>query len=130
MANSQTDTKGKQMGNRSLIVIESERFETPISLYGHWSGAENLAAVVEVLGKTTRAGDPSYLTAQIFHEFAVVRGKYDGELSFGIDTFGPPDATEWVDNNTVFVNADTGAWSWQAFGLSSKTDTATATASL
>jgi hypothetical protein len=56
-------TEREQMGNRSLIVIESERFQTPISLYGHWSGAENLAAVAEVLGKTTRVGDPSYLTA-------------------------------------------------------------------
>jgi hypothetical protein len=117
-------TEREQMGNRSLIVIESERFQTPISLYGHWSGAGNLAAVAEVLGKTTRVGDPSYLTAQIFYEFAIVRGKYDGELSFGIDTFGVPDASAGMDTDTVFVNADTGAWSWQAFGLSSKTDTA------
>jgi hypothetical protein len=117
-------TEREQMGNRSLIVIESERFQTPISLYGHWSGAENLAAVAEVLGKTGRVGDPSYLTAQIFYEFAIVRGKYDGELSFGIDTFGVPDGSAGMDTDTVFVNADTGAWSWQAFGLSSKTDTA------
>jgi hypothetical protein len=58
-----------------------------------------------------------------------VRGKYDGELSFGIDTFGVPDGSAGMDTDTVFVNADTGAWSWQAFGLSKKTDTATATAS-
>ena len=120
MANSQTETKGNTMGNRSLIVIESERFQTPISLYGHWSGAENLAAVAEVLGKTTRVGDPSYLTAQIFYEFAVVRGKYDGELSFGIDTFGLPSDTAWVDNDTVFVNADTGETQTEPFGLASK----------
>ena len=126
MANSQTETKGNTMGNRSLIVIESERFQTPISLYGHWSGAQNLAAVAEVLGKTTRVGDPSYLTAQIFYEFAVVRGKYDGELSFGIDTFGVPDGSAGMDTDTVFVNADTGAWRWRTFGLSSKTGTATA----
>jgi hypothetical protein len=119
-------TEREQMGNRSLIVIESERFQTPISLYGHWSGAQNLAAVAEVLGKTTRVGDPSYLTAQIFYEFAVVRGKYDGELSFGIDTFGVPDGSAGMDTDTVFVNADTGAWRWRTFGLSSKTGTATA----
>lgn len=114
------------MGNRSLIVIESERFQTPISLYGHWSGAENLAAVAEVLGKTDRISDPSYLTAQIFYEFAVVRGKYDGTLSFGIDAFGLPNGSLGMDTDTVFVNADTGEWRWQSFGLSSKTDTATA----
>ena len=108
------------MGNRSLIVIESERFATPITLYGHWSGAENLAAVAEVLGKTTRKGDPSYLTAQIFYEFAVVRGKYDGELSFGIDTFGLTDPADAVDNDTVYVNADTGEWRWKPIGLSKK----------
>jgi hypothetical protein len=123
MANSQTDTKGKQMGNRSLIVIESEQFQTPITLYGHWSGSENLAAVAEVLGKTDRIGDPSYLTAQIFYEFAVVRGKYDGTLSFGIDTFGVPDDTAGVDTDTVFVNADKGEWRWNTpFGLAKRAD--------
>lgn len=112
------------MGNRSLIVIESEQFASPITLYGHWSGAENLAAVAEVLGKTDRVGDPSYLTAQIFYEFAVVRGKYDGTLSFGIDTFGVPTDSAGMDTDTVFVNADTGEWRWQSFGLLNKGNSA------
>ena len=95
------------MGNRSLIIIESEQFQTPITLYGHWSGAENLAAVAEVLGKTDRIGDPSYLTAQIFWEFAKL-GNYDGEYSFGIDTFGADGVDNAMDNPTIYVNADTG----------------------
>jgi hypothetical protein len=105
------------MGDRSLIVIESEQFATPITLYGHWSGTSNIDAVKSVLARTGRVGDPSYLTAQMFYEFAIVRGDYDGELSFGIDTFGLPDATAWVDNETIFVNADTGAWQTEPFGV-------------
>lgn len=102
------------MGNRSAIVIESERFKTPITLYGHWSGADNLASVASVLERTTRVGDPSYLTAQLFYEFAVVRGQYDGELSFGIDAFGgtPAEVDSMMDTDTIVVNADTGTWTW------------------
>jgi hypothetical protein len=102
------------MGDRSAIVIESERFLTPIMLYGHWSGAENLASVASVLERTGRVGDPSYLTAQLFYEFAVVRGGYDGELSFGIDAFGgtPEEVDKWMDAPTIVVNADNGSWRW------------------
>ena len=102
------------MGNRSVILVESEKFKTPIALYGHWSGAENLAAVASVLENTDRAGDPSYLTAQLFYEFAVKRGQYDGSLSFGIDTFGGTyeEIDQWMDFDTVVVNADNGTWRW------------------
>jgi hypothetical protein len=102
------------MGNRSNIVIESKSFVSPISLYGHWSGADNITAVEKVLSTTDRVGDPSYLTAQLFHEFSKVLGNYDGKLSFGIDTYGY--GTEGCDDNQViFVNADTGATSNEAF---------------
>ena len=94
------------MGDRSFIQIDSERFELPIVLYGHWSGSDNVEAVQNVLARTTRVGDPSYLTAQLFYEFARL-GDYDGELSFGIDT-GEVGTEAWVDNPTVYVNADTG----------------------
>ena len=102
------------MGNRSAIIIESERFITPITLYGHWSGSDNLTAVANVLGRTDRIGDPSYLTAQLFYEFAVGLGKYDGNLSFGIDAFGgtPQDITAMLDIDAIVVNADKGTWRW------------------
>jgi hypothetical protein len=102
------------MGDRSAIIIESERFLTPITLYGHWSGAENLASVASVLETTDRVGDPSYLTAQLFYEFAVKRGGYDGKLSFGIDAFGgtPEEIDTAMDSNTIVVNADNGTWRW------------------
>lgn len=105
------------MGNRAYIQIESRRLESPIVLYGHWSGEDNLTAVRNVLERTTRLGDPSYLTAQIFYEFAVVLGSYDGELSFGIDT-GHLSGTEWGDVPSVYVNADTGEYAvnGEAFG--------------
>jgi hypothetical protein len=51
----------------------------------------------------------SYLTAQIFYEFAKL-GNYDGELSFGIDAFGSD--PELMDNATVYVNADTGEYTF------------------
>lgn len=94
------------MGDRSAIVVVSEQFQTPITFYGHWSGEQNITAVNNVLARTGRVGDPSYLTAQIFWEFARL-GSYDGELSFGIDTFGS-DPSGGMDNETIWVNADTG----------------------
>jgi hypothetical protein len=100
------------MGDRSAIIIESTRFQTPIAIYGHWSGTDNVLAVQNVLERTGRVGDPSYLTAQLFYEFAVKLGDYDGELSFGIDAFGgtPDEVDKWLDNATVIINADTGEW--------------------
>ncbi len=95
------------MGDRSAIVIHSERYKTPITLYGHWSGEQNIEAVQNVLARTGRVGDPSYLTAQIFWEFAKL-GNYDGEYSFGIDTFGADGVDNAMDNPTIYVNADTG----------------------
>lgn len=103
-------TKGqKQMGNRSLVVVKAKAFATPITFYGHWSGEDNITAVRNVLQRTGRIGDSSYLAAQIFYEFAKL-GNYDGELSFGIDTFTGGDDF-WMDNPTVFVDADTGEYS-------------------
>lgn len=96
------------MGDRSLIVVKAEKFLTPITFYGHWSGEQNIEAVKNVLARTGRIGDASYLTAQLFWEFAQL-GQYDGELSFGIDTFGSPDDL-WMDNASVIVNADTGEY--------------------
>lgn len=98
------------MGNRAYIQIESERFTSPVILYGHWSGEDNLTAVQNVLARTSRIGDPSYLTAQLFYEFANVLGSYDGSLGFGIDT-GHLTGDEWGDVANVIVNADTGEYS-------------------
>ena len=94
------------MGDRSSIIISSERFDSPITLYGHWSGVDNFTAVQSVLERTDRVGDPMYLTAQIFHEFSKL-GNYDGNLSFGIGAFSDT-TTVWDDNPAVYVNADTG----------------------
>ena len=98
------------MGNRAFIQIDSKHLQTPVILYGHWSGEDNLTAVKNVLERTTRIGDPSYLAAQIFYEFATVLGNYDGELSFGIDT-GYLAGSEDSNVPSVFVNADTGEYS-------------------
>jgi hypothetical protein len=100
------------MGNRAFIQVESENLETPIIIYGHWSGEDNLAAVQNVLATTDRVGDPSYLAAQLFYEFAVKLGSYTGELGFGISTghLGGGD-WEWADVPSVLVNADTGEYS-------------------
>ena len=102
---------GSVMGDRSFIQISSRDFQTPITIYGHWSGTDNLNAVRSVLARSGRIGDPSYLSAQIFYEFANL-GKYDGELSFGIDTFGTnPESV--ADNPTVYVDADTGEYTYR-----------------
>jgi hypothetical protein len=97
------------MGDRSFIQVESNRFTTPVIFYGHWSGEDNLTAVKNVLARTNRIGDPSYLTAQLFYEFAIELGSYDGSLSFGIES-GYITGEDWSDNPTVIVNADTGEY--------------------
>lgn len=93
------------MGDRASIIVKSKSFDSPIRFYGHWSGSNNRLAVHNVLAKTDRVGDPSYLAAQIYYEFAVKLGKTDGLLSFGIsadaDTYGD-------DNPPIIINADTG----------------------
>jgi len=100
------------MGDRSLIVVKAKSFPTPIVFYGHWSGDDNITAVRNVLARTGRIGDVSYLTAQLFHEFAKL-GNYDGELSFGIDTSEYSDGDDaFMDNPTVIVNADTGEYEY------------------
>ncbi len=98
------------MGNRAYIQVESKSLEMPVIFYGHWSGDENLTAVRNVLARTTRIGDASYLTAQIFYEFAFVLGGYTGELGFGIET-GRLSGGEWADVPNVIVNADSGEYS-------------------
>lgn len=98
------------MGDRAFIQIDSRKFDVPIILYGHWSGEDNLTAVRNVLERTDRIGDPSYLVAQLFYEFAVSLGQYDGQLSFGIDV-GIIANDVWGDVDTVYVDADTGAYS-------------------
>jgi hypothetical protein len=99
------------MGNRSYIQIDSKQLETSIVFYGHWSGDDNLTAVKNVLGRTTRIGDPTYLAAQIFYEFATL-GNYNGELSFGIDTGLAGGEWPLSDGNpTVVVDADSGLYS-------------------
>lgn len=103
------------MGNRSVIIIESKQFVSPITFYGHWSGNDNVRAVENVLGRTDRVGDPSYLTAQLFHEFSTMGG-YDGKLSFGIDAFGY-DVDRERDNAPIYLNADTGKTSSEPYRI-------------
>jgi hypothetical protein len=104
------------VGDRSQIIVNAKEFKTPVTFYGHWSGEDNITAVRNVLARTGRIGDVSYLTAQIFYEFAKL-GEYDGELSFGIDAFGSdPEPSYWSfsnNNPTVYVDADTGTYTYK-----------------
>jgi hypothetical protein len=93
------------MGDRAWVQIQSEQFATPIALYSHWSGTDNLTAVRSVLAKTQRIGDAGYLTAQIFWKLANL-AHYDGKLSLGIHPDTIP--LDYEENPTVYVNADTG----------------------
>ena len=100
------------MGDRSNIVIRETASQTDnlVILYGHWAGDENLNAVINVMAKTNRIGDPAYLTAQLFYEFTRL-GKYDGGLGFGIFV-GTLDDIDESDNLAVIVDADTGLVSY------------------
>lgn len=97
------------MGNRAYIQIDSERLSESILLYGHWSGEDNLTAVRNVLLRTDRIGDATYLSAQIFYEFTQL-AHYDGTTGFGIDVGTM--ATDFGDVPTVYVNADTGIYEY------------------
>lgn len=99
------------MGDRSLIVITSESEQSPIAFYGHWAGDYNLTAVRNVLARTDRVGDVGYLAAQIFYEFAVEGSGFKGTTGFGIHACGE-DGFDWLDNETVTVNADTGEYTY------------------
>ncbi len=99
------------MGNRAYIQIDSIRLSSPIILYGHWSGEDNLTAVRNVLERTDRIGDVNYLSAQIFHEFAKL-ADYQGDLGFGIDV-GTIANDIWADVPTVYVNADNGVYVYE-----------------
>jgi hypothetical protein len=106
--------KELKMGDRSLIVIKSKDNPADIVFYGHWSGGDNLTAVREVLAKTGRIGD-SYLVAELFYEFAVVQGMYEG-LGFG--SFGIWSAESgadegWTDAPTIYVNLDNGSYEYE-----------------
>jgi len=94
------------MGDRSTIVVTSETLDHPITLYGHSAGDSNLSAAERVLARTDRVGDPVYLVAQLFYEFAVSENNYDGNLGFGIATQSRIDGDAW--NPTVIIDADTG----------------------
>lgn len=99
------------MGDRAYIVIKTGASELDtLSIYGHWAGSSNLEAVKNVLGRDhARIGDHAYLTAQIFHEWAVNLNGYEGGTGFGIMA-GDGDEEE---NPTVYVNADNGAYTYQ-----------------
>jgi len=102
------------MGNRSLIVIQNDTDDTQITIYGHWSGTENLTAVRNVLSATGRVGD-SYLVSELFYEFAVKIGGFDGVGygSFGIWAGKRGDDEGWIDTPTVYVNQDTGEYRYE-----------------
>jgi len=94
------------MGDRSSIYITSTQFKGTIQLYGHWAGEDNAVAVANVLNNTDRVGDPMYLTAQLFYQFAVVQGGYTGSIGFGI---GSVDYISTGDDSApIVINADTG----------------------
>lgn len=100
------------MGDRAYIEITSKFSESSLVIYGHWSGESNLEAVKNVLERTDRIGDASYLSAQIFYEFAIKLGSYDGDLGYGISAITPDDGYyDWADNPVVYVNADNGNYS-------------------
>lgn len=101
------------MGDRSVIVIttRADHGDT-VSLYGHWAGDTNLSAVQHVLGRAgARVGDISYLTAQVFHEFAVELGGYTGDTGFGIWA-GDCSTAGDSNNPTVWLDADTGDYTY------------------
>lgn len=94
------------MGDRSSIYITSKDLPKPIRIYGHWSGDDNITATAIVLEKTKRLGDPMYLTAQLFYQFAIIQGGYKGDISYGIESVDTLSNSD--DNPPLYFNADNG----------------------
>ncbi len=105
------------MGDRSVIQVNSATLPHPISLYGHWAGEDNLIAVKNVIS-SARLNDPAYLAAQLWCEFAVKLGNYDGKSGFGIDTSVYDEA--WLDNPIVYVDADNGTYTYKGITYNHK----------
>lgn len=101
------------MGNRSHIVIRTSNPADTITLYGHWAGTTNIDAVRSVMSRTTRASDISYLTAELFYEFAVVEGRYTGVGYGGYGMWAGDDTGAWADNPSVYVNAEDGTFEYE-----------------
>lgn len=101
------------MGNRSNLIIRETATQTDnlIIFYGHWAGDDNLTAAKNVIRRTDRIGDATYLTAQLFYEFTKL-GNYDGRLGFGI-WVGTLEDIDESDNPAVIVDADTGLITYQ-----------------
>ena len=99
------------MGDRASIYVISESLPTNVmvELYGHWAGTTNARAVASVLEKTDRLGDVSYLTAQVFYEFAIIKGDYTGYLGYGINVVPTLAGSSWNDNPDIILNADNGS---------------------
>jgi hypothetical protein len=98
------------MGDRATIIVTTgSPYNTPVTLYGQYAGTTNLEAVRNVLARPeARIGDFAFLTAQLFHEFAVKLGNYDGGTGYGISA--GVDEVIWVDNPVVTVNSDNGEY--------------------
>ena len=97
------------MGDRASIYVISESLPNQmIELYGHWAGTTNAKAVASVLTRTDRLGDVSYLTAQVFYEFAVIKGDYTGHLGYGISVISTLAGGSWNDNPDIILNDDNG----------------------
>jgi carbohydrate-binding DOMON domain-containing protein len=107
------EQKGVKMGDRSHIVIRGNDPKETITLYGHWAGTTNIDAVRSVMGRTTRANDISYLTAELFYEFAIVEGSYKG-VGFGsYGMWAGDDDGAWADNPSVYVNTIDGTFDYE-----------------
>lgn len=100
------------MGDRSHIVIRNGNPNDTITLYGHWAGTTNIEAVERVLARTTRKGDISYLTAELFYEFAVVQGSFTGVGAGGFGIWAGDDTGAWADNPSVYVDANDGTYTY------------------
>jgi hypothetical protein len=96
------------MGDRASVFITSESMPNPIELYGQWAGLDGVRAIANVLERTGRIGDHSYLTAQVFYEFAIILGDYTGNLGYGIRSSSNTE-NGWNDNPDITLNADTGS---------------------
>jgi hypothetical protein len=96
------------MGNRSNIVIRETATQTDnfVILYSHYGGNDNFEAARNVVMRTDRIGDSSYLAAQLFYEFTRL-GNYDGTLGYGL-WVGDFSSVDTTDNPAVIIDADTG----------------------
>ena len=85
------------MGDRANVLVKSNKTESGIYFYTHWSGYNLPQTVQTALKRKQRWDDESYLNRIIFSE--MIKDSVEEETGYGISTFTPDGDTRIIEIN-------------------------------